>query len=111
LYSSPSTEVKVKQSHYKPGGFQEVEALRFQDNRHMKVVRLSAIRAGRLYPTGNIPGTHVRGWDDRRAIVRPEGLCQWKIPMTPSGIEPVTFRLVRVAQCLNQLRHRQHLSS
>jgi hypothetical protein len=28
-------------------GFQEVEAPRFQDNRHMKVVRLSALRTGR----------------------------------------------------------------
>ena len=34
----------------RPLGFQEVEAPRFIDNRHMKVVRLAALRTGRLYP-------------------------------------------------------------
>jgi len=32
-----------------PKGFQEVEAPRFQDNRHMKVARLSALCTGHVY--------------------------------------------------------------
>ena len=42
----------------RPWGFLDVEAPRFQDNRHMQVIRLSALRTGHLYPPGNIPGTH-----------------------------------------------------
>jgi hypothetical protein len=42
----------------RPWEFQEYEALRFQDNQHMAVISLSALRTGRLDLSGNIPGTH-----------------------------------------------------
>jgi len=97
-------KVKVKQSHYKPG-----QALRVPGGWGSQISRQSAHGGGKVVsPThrpplspGNIPGTHF--WVDPKAIVRPEGLCEWKHPMTASGIKPATFRLV--AQCLNQLRH------
>jgi len=34
----------------RPSGFQKDEVHRFQDNRHTKVVRLTDLHTGRLYP-------------------------------------------------------------
>ena len=84
LFSNPCTDLDRRR------GFQGVEAPRFQDNRHMKVVRLSALRTGRLY-------LH----EICSFLLQAESKDYVNYIMTPSGIEPATFRLV--AQCLNQL--------
>ena len=69
--------IKVKQSLYRPGQalrVQEVRAPRFQYNRQMKLVRLSALRTVRLYLQEIfLVLISVRGWVEPRATVRPEG--------------------------------------
>ena len=90
--------LKVKQSRYRPGVVQRVPGSwgsQISWQRHRVVVRLSALRTARLYPQEmHLALIPVRGCVDPKVIVRPEGLCHWKMPMTPSGIEPANFSFV-----------------
>jgi hypothetical protein len=99
----------LKQSLYRPG-----KALKFPGVWDSQISRQLAHEDGKFVsPSHWLPLLYpqeiflvlisFRGWFDPRAIVRPEGLCQWKIPVTPLGIEPATFWLV--VQCLSQLCH------
>jgi hypothetical protein len=61
-------------------------------------VRLSALCAGHSLPLGKFLALiSVKGSVDPRSIVRLEGLGELKYPMSSSGIESATFRLVSCA--------------
>jgi hypothetical protein len=101
-------QYKVKQSHYRPW-----QALRVPGGWDSQISRQSAHEGNKVVTSKHRPRLppqkinlvliSVRDRVDPTTIVRPEGLCQWKIPITPSGIEPTTFQFV--AQYLNHLLH------
>jgi hypothetical protein len=81
--------IKVKQSHYRPG-----QALRVTASWGSQISRQSELEGGKVVSPKHRPLLpppplkkiflvliSVRGWVDPRAIVRLKGLCQWKIPI------------------------------
>jgi hypothetical protein len=75
-----------------PAASRSLRLSEFIDIRYMNVVKSSGLRTGHLYPPGNIAATHFC-WK----LSRPQGHATGRFksmrnPMTPSGIEPVTFQ-------------------
>ena len=89
---------KMKQSHYRPG-----QALRAPGVYGYHISRQSTKEGVKFISPTHRPTLppplkkilvliFVSWWVDSRATVLPEGLCQWKITITKSGIKPANFR-------------------
>ena len=58
-----------------PWGSMRLRLPEFLESWYMKVVRLSGLRTGRLYPPGDIPGTHFcKGLSQPKGHIPREGL-------------------------------------
>jgi hypothetical protein len=68
-------EASAIQARAGPDGSRKLRFPEFLYNRHMKMVRLSTLSIGRIYPQEtSLVLIYVRCWVDLRAKVRPEGL-------------------------------------
>ena len=91
--------LNVKQSHYRPG-----QVLRVPGAWGSHISRQSAHGGGKVVSPRHQPPLFPRKYSWYSFLLEFESnlgpqcgrknLCQWKNPMTPSGIEPATFRLI-----------------
>jgi hypothetical protein len=95
--------VKVKHSHYRPG-----QVHRVPGGWGSQISRQSAYEGGKVVSPTHRPPLPSRKYSWYSFLLEVESTpgpywsrkdCQWKIPVTPLGIKPATFRFV--AQCLN----------
>ena len=81
-------------SLYTPRGYQQTEAARFHENRHIEMLSVqphatATFTAQKLFSLLNF----FTGCVDPRDIVWPGGLCQWIFPATPRESNPLTSGL------------------
>jgi hypothetical protein len=89
----------VKLLHYRAG-----QVLRVPGGRVSRISRQLTHEVGKGVSRMHQPPLPPRRYLWYHSVIaRPEELSQWKIQMTPTGIEPATFRLT--AQCLQELCH------
>jgi len=92
------TLVKVKQTLKRHG-----QALRTPGVSSAQILRQSTHEGGKVVIPTHWPPLPPRKYFWYSFLLQAETIKQ-PLPMTPSRIEPATFRFV--GQCLNQLRHR-----